>query len=186
VAPADLLAFLGAGAPPVVLTMGSMVMFDPGPLAQTFVRALRLAGQRGVLVGGWSGAHRSAALGGPVYCVEEAPYDWLFPRASCVIHHGGCGTVAAVLRAGKPSVVLPQIMPQELFGNLLGRNGLATAVFQTDVLTPPKLALAIHEAATNQDFHRNARLWQQVIGVDPGVQMAADLIERHWRSLQAA
>lgn len=33
----------------------------------------------------------------------KAPHAWLFPRCSCVVHHGGLGTTEATLRAGIPS-----------------------------------------------------------------------------------
>ncbi len=39
--PADLQAFMAAGPPPVVVTMGSMVMFDASRLVQTVTEALR-------------------------------------------------------------------------------------------------------------------------------------------------
>jgi UDP:flavonoid glycosyltransferase YjiC (YdhE family) len=184
--PEDLQAFLAAGSPPVLLTMGSMVMFDAPRLVEIFVRALRLAGQRGIIVGGWSEIDRTRIPAGPVYCAEEIPYEWLLPRTSCVIHHGGCGTVAAVLRAGKPSILLPQILPQEIFAGILGSKGLISGVFQAELLTPAKLAPAIYEAATNPDFLRNTQAWQQIVNADPGVRGAADLIEHHYQSLYPA
>jgi sterol 3beta-glucosyltransferase len=182
----DLQAFVEQGPAPVVLTMGSMVMFDPARLAQVFAEALRLAGQRGVLVGGWSGISRAlppglstAGAGAPLFCVDEAPYHWLFPRAACVIHHGGCGTLSAVLRAGQPSVLLPQIPPQELFGRILEREGLAAGTLDADTLQPAALADAIRRAVTDAAVRENCRRWQPLIAAERGVQLAADLIEAH-------
>ncbi len=259
--PPELVTFLNAGAPPVVLTMGSMVMFDPARLANTFTEALRRTGQRGVIVGGWSGvtlqapapvatkppptsvlvggwtglapaappppavpaaptsleidavmsgwsatfpvalgtplpppgtapvaAPRSpqpAAVspGGPVLCVAEAPYDWLFARASCVIHHGGCGTLAAVMRAGIPSILLPQIPPQELFGRRLAQVHLATGSFDVNLLDPAILAGAVQQAASDEEVRRACRDWQAVVACDPGVPLAVELIENHAKAL---
>ena len=39
--------------------------------------------------------------------MAEASHQWLFPRCSCVVHHGGLGTTQAALRAGVPSVITP-------------------------------------------------------------------------------
>src|SRR5262245_19727912 len=103
--PPDALArFVAAGPAPVVVTMGSMVMFDTERLLDALVRALARVAGRAVVVGGWADLSRAAGLPSSVHCVDEAPYDWLLPRASCVVHHGGCGTVSAALRAGKPSI----------------------------------------------------------------------------------
>jgi sterol 3beta-glucosyltransferase len=111
--------------------------------------------------------------------VDEVPYDWLFPRAACVIHHGGCGTLSAVLRAGQPSILLPQIPPQELFGGMLERAGLAAGTLDVDALGPAALAGAIRRAVTDEGVRENCRAWQPLFAAERGVQLAADLIEAH-------
>jgi sterol 3beta-glucosyltransferase len=193
----DLQAFLRAGPPPVVLTMGSMVMFEPVRLVQIFAEALRLSGQRGIIVGGWSGISRvppadlleppRAAAGPPppVFCVDEVAYDWLFPRTACVIHHGGCGTLSAVLRAGQPSIVLPQIPPQEIFGKMLERENLGTGVLDTGTLRPEILAEAIRRAVSDERVRESCRVWQPVINAERGMPLAVDLIEAHGNQLLA-
>jgi hypothetical protein len=42
-----------------------------------------------------------------VFPLGDCPHDWLFPRMGAVVHHGGAGTVAAGLRAGKPTLICP-------------------------------------------------------------------------------
>jgi len=163
---------------PVVLTMGSMTMFDADRLVSTFAEALRLGGRRGVVVGGWSGLGASAPEG--VEAVAEADYDWLFPRAACVVHHGGAGTVAAVLRAGRPSVLLPQVSAQEDFARVLMRERLAGDVLDVHRLTAPAFAKAI-AAACSPDGLRAAALWRDRVADDGGLAAAADLIEAHAR-----
>ena len=136
------------------------------------------SGQRGLIVGGWSGIS-PGALAAHLFCVREAPYDWLLPCAACVIHHGGTGTVAAALRAGVPSIVLPQISCQERFGYILLRENLATGIWDSDGLQPALLAAAIDQAIHNDRVRQHARAWQQVIAADPGVPAAVDWIEQH-------
>jgi sterol 3beta-glucosyltransferase len=160
-------------------------VLDPNEVAEAISEALELAGQRGIIVEGWSAVTQTAHWSRAVLCVPEAPYDWLFPQASCVIHHGGTGTIGAVLRAGKVSVVLPQLKCQELYSWFLGRNGLVTGFFEITNLDPSRLAEAIDQAVNNEEFQRNARAWQKVVTADPGVTGAVDLIEEHWNTLQA-
>lgn len=124
------------------MTLGSMVMFDAAKLVQNFAEALRQTGQRGIVVEGWSEVP-SFAASDRLFRVREIPYDWLFARVCCVVHHGGCGTVAAVLRAGQPSVIVPQVFCQEEFGRILLRNELATAVLDSLALRPQDLAAAL-------------------------------------------
>ena len=52
--PAALERFLACGPPPVVVTMGSMVMFDADRLLGAVVQALGSAGARAIVIGGWS------------------------------------------------------------------------------------------------------------------------------------
>ena len=56
-----------------------------------------------------------------VLLIGSAPHDKLFPMCSAVVHHGGAGTTAAGLRAGKPTVIVP------FFGKLMITNKLSHA-----------------------------------------------------------
>ena len=58
--------------------------------------------------------------------VDFVPHHWLFPKAACVVHAGGSGTTAATLRAGVPSVVVPHILDQFVWGGLLRDCGCAS------------------------------------------------------------
>jgi UDP:flavonoid glycosyltransferase YjiC (YdhE family) len=178
--PEGLAAFLAEGEPPVAVTMGSMAMLDTGRFLELVSEGLRLAGRRAVVVGGWSGIE--PGLLGPIYRVGEIPYDWLFPRACCILHHGGCGTVGYALRSGRPSIVWPQITAQEHFARALLRERLATAAFD-EPPTPDALAGAIARAIDDETVRDAALAWQRVVTAEPGVAGAADLIESHWGGL---
>lgn len=178
--PSSLVAFLDSGPPPVVMTLGSMVNFDADRLARDFGRALAIAGQRGILVSGWASLSSSAER---MLTVAEADYDWLFARAACVIHHGGVGTLAAVLRAGKPSVVLPQILSQAQFGNMLLRDNLAAGMFDASRIEPGELAAAIQRAVSDEEMITTALRWQAAVLAEGGVRAAVDLIEQHAQHL---
>jgi UDP:flavonoid glycosyltransferase YjiC (YdhE family) len=177
--PRELAAFLEDGPPPVAITLGSMALYDSARVLGLVASALRRAGTRGVLAAGWSGAAAGLHDDGRILCVEEVPYDWLFPRAACVVHHGGCGTVAAVLRAGSASVVLPQIMAQECFARVLLRERLAIASLGPAALTAETLASAIRRTLDDSSASESARHWQEVVAAEAGLRTAADFIEAH-------
>lgn len=178
--PAEVAAFLDGGPPPVVMTLGSMVTFDADRLAQDFAHALSIAGERGILISGWAGLTSAAKR---LLTVKEADYDWLFARAACVVHHGGVGTLAAVLRAGRPSIVLPQILSQAQFGQMLLRENLAAGMFEATHLEPGELAAAIHRAVDDDEMSESALRWQAAVLAEGGVQTAVDLIEQHAQHL---
>lgn len=182
--PESLLEFMAAGSPPVVVTMGSMTMFDTEKFSADTLKALELSGQRAIIISSWSGIGIQSSGSATTYCLEDAPYSWLFPRASCVIHHGGAGTVAAALRAGIPSIILPQILCQENFAEILMQKNLAAGSFDIRSMQPEQLAEAITKAVSNEDLKETAREWKCLTDTDSGTAAAADLIEKHWRGLQ--
>ncbi|TFG38569.1 MAG: hypothetical protein E4H48_10395, partial [Syntrophobacterales bacterium] len=100
------------------------------------------------------------------------------------IHHGGAGTIAAVLRAGIPSIVLPQILSQATFAEILTEKNLTAGVFDVRTWTPEQLCEAVNKALTDSTLRRAAHAWQHTMQADTGLTTAADLIETHWQEIQ--
>jgi hypothetical protein len=75
---------------------------------------------------GWSGAE-SLNLPTNFCIIGDTPHDWLFPRTSLVIHHGGSGTTHSAARAGVPSVVLPFAADQFFWAEQLRQRSIAPA-----------------------------------------------------------
>lgn len=178
-APPELAAFVEEGSPPVVLTMGSMVMFDPDRLYAELDAALEATHERAVVITSWAGPPTVRGPSPRIRLADEVPYEWLFPRARCVVHHGGCGTVGAVLRAGCPSILLPQISSQVNFGELLARAGLVAGIFDPGVVTSADLAGAIARSASDPALAAACATWRARLLADPGVEAAAAGIEHH-------
>ena len=44
--------------------------------------------------------------------IGRCSHTWLFPRCAAVVHHGGAGTVAAGLRAARPTMIVPFVGDQ--------------------------------------------------------------------------
>lgn len=63
-------------------------------------------------------ADQDALLIGP------CDHNWLFPLVSAAIHHGGAGTTAAALAAGKPAWILPFFGDQHFWGEMVRRRAL--------------------------------------------------------------
>jgi vancomycin aglycone glucosyltransferase len=100
--PADLVAFLDAGTPPVYVGFGSMG--PPPDTARTIIEAVRAQGRRALVSRGW------ADLGliddrDDCFALGEVNQQRLFGRVAAAVHHGGAGTTATAARAGAPQVV---------------------------------------------------------------------------------
>ena len=101
-------AFLNAGPPPIVFTLGSAAVLDAGDFYEQSARAALQLGHRAVLLVGTDPANRpSTHVSFDTFCATYAPFSSLFPRAALIVHQGGVGTTAQALRAGKPMLIMP-------------------------------------------------------------------------------
>ncbi len=169
--------FISSGEAPVVFSFGSMLHESPETMADVVLTAIKRIGRRAIVQRGWSGL-RFDALPDTVHTVDFVPHHWLFPRAACVVHAGGAGTTAATLRAGVPSVVVPHMLDQFIWGTLLKERGCSSDAIPYSELTAERLASAIEQALSPAGRHRVAELSAR-IRAENGVCAAADLIESH-------
>jgi sterol 3beta-glucosyltransferase len=176
--PPELAAFLQQGPPPVYVGFGSMAGRDPERLASVVVEALQSAGLRGILATGWGGL-KAEDLPDTILRIDHAPHDWLLPKMAAVVHHGGAGTTAAALRAGKPSVIVPFFGDQPFWANRVHALGAATAPLRPGRLKPEALATALTEATTNPRMIDHAAAIARRIESEDGVAKAVVLIERY-------
>jgi vancomycin aglycone glucosyltransferase len=121
---AELERFLEQGAPPIYFGFGSIP--DPRPESTTaaIVGCVRAVGARAVIARGWAGLGANADLGPDILVVDDAPHGKLFPRVAAVVHHGGAGTTAAAVLAGRAQLVIPHVMDQFAWGRRVHSLGL--------------------------------------------------------------
>ncbi|MFC3338028.1 glycosyltransferase [Paracandidimonas soli] len=173
----ELQAFLDAGEPPIYLGFGGMVGFDREALARVLIDVLE--GERVVFHPGWSGLPETS-LPDNFHVIGNTPHDWLFPRMSLVIHHGGSGTAHSACRAGVPSVVLPFAGDQFFWGRQLERLGVAAAPVSTKQLSSDVARQAVRFARSAAAKSRASKLghaMSQENGTAAAVAAIASILE---------
>lgn len=170
--PDDLEAFLAAGPPPIYIGFGSIVVDDPNHMTQLIFDAVRLTGRRALVSKGWGGLG-AEQLGVPdgVFMLGNCPHDWLFHRVSCVVHHGGAGTTAAGIAAGRSTVIVPFFGDQPFWGAMVAKAGAGPQPIPYKELTAEKLADAIKfalEPATSEKAASLAAMIEAEHGADDG------------------
>ncbi|EKG21524.1 UDP-glucuronosyl/UDP-glucosyltransferase [Macrophomina phaseolina MS6] len=143
--PPDLQAFLDAGPPPVYIGFGSIIVNDPQRLTDIVFEAVRMTGVRALVSKGW-GNMGGTTIPDNVFLLGNVPHDWLFPRVSAVVHHGGAGTTAIGIALGKPTVIVPFFGDQPFWANMVYRAGAGPEPCHWKRLTAEKLAQSITEA----------------------------------------
>ena len=176
--PPELVRFLEAGPPPIYVGFGSMAGADPERTSAAVLEALERAEQRGVVATGWGGL-TARAVPPHVLVTDAVPHDWLFPRVRAVVHHGGAGTTAAGLRAGKPTVICPFAVDQPFWGGRVAALDAGPKPIPAQRLTAETLADAIRLAACDPFYGQRAAEVGAAIGQEDGVGRAVEVIEAH-------
>lgn len=171
----ELVRFLEAGPPPVYVGFGSMGGTEAVRRAEIALGALEKTGQRGLIASGWGGL-RAGDLPETVRMIESAPHDWLFERVAAVVHHGGAGTTAAGLRAGKPTVICPFIADQPFWGRVVHELGVGPKPIPQKKLTVENLASAIAAAVSDPGMAERAATLSTSIRSEDGIARAVDVI----------
>jgi len=124
--PAELLAFLDAGTPPVYVGFGSMALRASKDIVRVAIEAIRAQGRRALLSHGWA----DVALiddRDDCFAVGEVNQQALFGRVAAVVHHGGAGTTTTAARASAPQLVVPQGLDQLYWAGRVAELGIGTA-----------------------------------------------------------
>ncbi len=175
--PAHLENFVGAGAAPVVFTLGSAAVLAAGDFYEVSAKAAMSLGLRAVLLIGTDPRNQLSQKLPDTICVAEyAPYSALFSRASLVVHQGGVGTTAQCLRAGKPMLIMPYSHDQPDNARRMKRLKVAQ-VIQKDSYTPARVARKLKAMLADPSFAERARKVALQISREDGVKTACDALE---------
>ncbi|MBD3885917.1 glycosyltransferase family 1 protein [Phormidium tenue FACHB-886] len=173
--PADLVAFLANGSPPIYVGFGSMASQDAAKTTRLVIDAVRQSGQRAILATGWGGLSASE-MPDTIHILQSAPHDWLFPQCLAVVHHGGAGTTGAGLRAGKPTIICPFFGDQPFWGKRVFELGVGPRPIPQKQLTVANLSQAIGAVSLDTAMQQRANTLGGKFRAENGVMQAVEVI----------
>lgn len=172
--PSGLAAFLAAGPPPLVFSLGTFVVGEAEAFYINASVIARRLGMRAVLLTGDGAAPQSD---GRVFRCTHASHSQLFPAAAVIIHHGGVGTTGQALRAGKPQLVVPHMGDQHDHGHRIEHLGVGIRLLPRHFTVERGIA-AIRTLATKPDYASRAVDIAIEVARESGAAAAAAEIER--------
>ena len=141
--PKELQKFLDSGPPPIYIGFGSIVVDDPARFTSLIFDAIKQSGVRALVSEGWGGLGGDSDVPENIFMLGNTPHDWLFPRVSAVVHHGGAGTTAIGLKCGRPTMIVPFFGDQPFWGAMVHKAGAGAEPVPYKKLTADKLAESI-------------------------------------------
>ncbi len=179
VLPAEISEYLDAGEPPILITFGSMPL--KREIAGMIMQTASEIKERFLIAACWSDWDVPHMEPSPnVKIISSVPFEALFPRVKAVVHHGGIGTTAECLKAGKPMFVCPVLYPvgdQYFWGDLAYKKGLGVKPVPVSRLTPNIFKEKISQLINNQGLKENCRVMAEKLASENGIENAVKLIE---------
>lgn len=174
--PEGLEEWLAKGDKPVYIGFGSI----PIPDKAKFLHTLKgvLTKKRIVLGVGWS-VLDDLPVHPDLFVVKYVNHDWLLPRCSAIIIHGGIGTVGAALLSGTPLIVVSILADQPINGKMIEQKKLGRHIPFKD-LSPERLLEAI-DATADPVIIENCRTAAAAIKAEDGLGKAVHLIEQYFQ-----
>lgn len=175
--PADVEAFLTAGDPPVVVTLGTSAASAKPEVFARVAASLNHAGRRGIFLTSTAAIARDFERQvGPNSGHGVWPFVPLAPllaRATAIVHSGAHGTNALALAAGVPSAVFPVLFDQ--LWHARRQQELGTGVW---VKHRRNLDAAVHRICTDAALEDRARAVGALVAAEDGTGVACDRIEQ--------
>ena len=174
--PEGLEDWLSKGDKPVYMGFGSIPVPDQARLLRTLQGIL--THKRVVFGAGWSILNELP--GHPnLFVTRYVNHDWLLPRCSAAIIHGGIGTIGAALRSGTPVIVVSILADQPLNGKMIEQKKLGCHLPFKE-LSAERLLRSI-DAVQDDRIRENCRVTAAAIGREDGLGKAVDLMERYFQ-----
>jgi UDP:flavonoid glycosyltransferase YjiC (YdhE family) len=166
-------AFLSAGPPPIVFTLGSTAVHNPGSFFEASLEAARQLGQRALLIGF---KQTLSETNSDALAVAYAPYSEVFSRAAAIVHQGGSGTTGQSLRAGRPQLIIPYGWDQPDNGARIARSGAGLTLARS-AYTAESAAATLSRLLGDPRFAQTAQQAAAEIAVEDAVKVACDTVE---------
>jgi sterol 3beta-glucosyltransferase len=114
----ELIKWLQDGEPPVYIGFGSIPIPDTRKFAAILAEMISTTTHRFIFCEGWSEL-KDIPQHPRLFTLRSVNHQWLFPQCKTAIIHGGIGTVAAVLSAKIPVIIVSIFGDQPMWGKII-------------------------------------------------------------------
>ena len=176
---------------------GSMMVISPEYMVRFIIKALQYSKVKGIVVGNVADLSLNVLRNSSsadkddsdlisyaeqnILFVKKISHENVFPRMTCVIHHGGAGTTNAALRAGVPSIITPVLFDQYDQSHVINELGVGKGFpVHFHKIKAESLGKAIEEVVNNSDMKACAKKVGEHIHQEDGKNVAVSKIEKFY------
>lgn len=139
------------------LTFGSMENPEPNRNSKLLVKVLKEL-QIPTIINCANGGLEEVESNRDLTCfINGIPYDWILPKMHAVIHHGGAGTTHLCLKYACSSMIIPHIIDQYLWNDVLSSQKLGPKGIPIKSLSHIPLKALVKDLWTNEVYKSNAK-----------------------------
>ncbi len=169
--------FLEQGAAPVLFTLGSSAVMQPGTFYRESIAAIEKIGVRAVLlVGMLDREELPQPVSESIYVANYLPYSQIMPKCAAIVHQGGIGTTAQALRSGRPMIVVPWSHDQPDNAERIRKLAVGRTI-PRHRYTARRVARELTELLNDKNYEARARGIGSNIASEDGATAACDAIE---------
>jgi UDP:flavonoid glycosyltransferase YjiC (YdhE family) len=172
----EVLSWIAAGTPPVYFGFGSMRIESPAATITMISEACAQLGERALISSGGVSDFEDMPHYDHVKVVGAVNYAAIFPACRAFVHHGGLGTLAAGMKAGIPTLVLPIGAEQPIWAIQVKRLKVGLAR-RFSHITRESLVADLRTILSPKYVARAREVATQMTKTEASVTRAADLLE---------
>jgi len=106
----------------------------------------------------------------------------LFPKVAAVIHHGGAGTTHAGLIAQKPTLIIPFVVDQFHWGELIYRLGCGPKPIPAKRFSQELFREAIQQLLNKESYRIEAKRLSEKMEQENASQRIIETLQEHCRN----
>lgn len=149
----ELEQFLNVNPKCLFATFGSMLNDEPEQKTKIIMNVARKLNIPMVINTAAGGLVEPESYERTKFCfVNQVPYDWILPKVYGVIHHGGSGTTHITLKNGCASLIIPHIIDQFLWNDILSQAGVGPKGMDVTKLSEKLLTDKMEQLYNNEDY----------------------------------
>ena len=122
----EVASWIANGTPPIYFSFGSTPVLSPAETVAMISKACEELSERALI---YCGPEDLDTIAHPDHVKLVGPLNYanILPTCRAVVHHGGAGTTAAGLRAGKPTLILWDVADQPIWATQVKRLKLGAS-----------------------------------------------------------